>query len=60
MDRLSWSEGRFAFDAIPWNSSRTWAFPGGESLDDVGARARAVLRHFVVPHLLADKPQQHM
>ena len=58
--RLSWSEGRFEFSQIPWDSSRTWSFPDGESKDDVAFRARAVLRHFVYPHLLDPTPQQHI
>ncbi|GAA6010635.1 hypothetical protein JCM10207_007776 [Rhodosporidiobolus poonsookiae] len=64
-----WNQGAYHSADLPWEEHRAFRLaPNAESLNDVGARADQVLRHFVLPHVLhtatvpsanAGPPQQH-
>ncbi|GAA6048670.1 hypothetical protein JCM3770_002011 [Rhodotorula araucariae] len=49
-----WDAGRYHSAHLPWEDHRAFCIaPNAESLNDVARRADLVLRHFVVPHVLA-------
>ncbi|GAA5998923.1 histidine phosphatase family protein [Rhodotorula paludigena] len=63
-----WDAGKFNSVHLPWEDHRAFRIaPNAESLNDVAARADLVLRHFVLPHVVATAavppgagpPQQH-
>ncbi|GAA5882023.1 hypothetical protein JCM1840_000404 [Sporobolomyces johnsonii] len=63
-----WDAGKYSSAHLPWEDHRAFRLaPNAESLNDVARRADQVLRHFVLPHLLATKdvpptavfPEQH-
>ncbi|GAA5875016.1 hypothetical protein JCM16303_004977 [Sporobolomyces ruberrimus] len=51
---MPWDAGRYHSAHLPWEDHRAFRLaPNAESLNDVSARATQVLRHFILPHLLA-------
>ncbi|GAA5840135.1 hypothetical protein JCM11251_000613 [Rhodosporidiobolus azoricus] len=49
-----WDAGRYSSAHLPWEDHRAFRLaPNAESLNDVAHRADLVLRHFVLPHVLA-------
>lgn len=63
---MPWDAGKYHSAHLPWEDHRAFRLaPNAESLDDVSKRATRVLRHFIVPHLVATAvspasfPDQH-
>ncbi|GAA5930074.1 histidine phosphatase family protein [Sporobolomyces koalae] len=65
---MPWDAGKYHSAHLPWEDHRAFRLaPNAESLDDVSARASQVLRHFILPHLVATAsvpstatfPEQH-
>ncbi|BGP43470.1 hypothetical protein JCM10449v2_007505 [Rhodotorula kratochvilovae] len=63
-----WDAGKYSSAHLPWEDHRAFCIaPNAESLNDVARRADLVLRHFVLPHVLATAstpadatfPEQH-
>ncbi|BGP18404.1 hypothetical protein JCM10213_005966 [Rhodosporidiobolus nylandii] len=49
-----WDAGKYSSAHLPWEDHRAFRLaPNAESLNDVARRADLVLRHFVMPHVLA-------
>ncbi|GAA5929697.1 hypothetical protein JCM3775_006528 [Rhodotorula graminis] len=49
-----WDAGKYSSAHLPWEDHRAFCIaPNAESLNDVARRADLVLRHFVLPHVLA-------
>ncbi|SCV68204.1 BQ2448_325 [Microbotryum intermedium] len=49
-----WNAGLYSSSHLPWEDHRAFRLaPFAESLTDVSIRADKVLRHFVLPHLIA-------
>ncbi|GAA5991629.1 hypothetical protein JCM5350_007781 [Sporobolomyces pararoseus] len=63
---MPWDAGKYHSAHLPWEDHRAFRLaPNAESLNDVAARATQVLRHFILPHVLATSsasatfPDQH-
>ncbi|GAA5901589.1 histidine phosphatase family protein [Sporobolomyces salmoneus] len=51
---MPWDAGKYHSAHLPWEDHRAFRLaPNAESLNDVSRRATQVLRHFILPHLLA-------
>ncbi|KWU42920.1 phosphoglycerate mutase-like protein [Rhodotorula sp. JG-1b] len=64
----AWDAGKYSSAHLPWEDHRAFQIaPHAESLNDVAKRADLVLRHFILPHVLATAavppdasyPEQH-